>query len=303
MSNNLAFERLLATLDLKDTGARTTEDIFTGQSEPMPTGRVYGGQVLAQTVVAAARTIDDERPIHSLHGYFLRPGDVNHPISFGVDRIHDGRSFSTRRVQAYQDGHPIFSMIASFQQPADGLDHQDAMPEGVPAPEELPSTDDLLKAMDDTAERRFAQAWNANRAFEIRHIDEPVYFGSADRPRKTHQAAWVRAGGTMPDSDALHRAALGYLSDYVILEPAMRAHGVSWAHPGLKVASLDHAIWWHRSARVDEWLLYTQESPSASGGRALSTGRIFTREGVLVATIAQEGMLRVPMEGPGSHAG
>lgn len=296
MPTDDAFARLLATLDLAETGARTTEDIFTGPSEPMPHGRVYGGQVLAQTVVAAQRTVDGDRPIHSLHGYFLRPGDVRQPITFGVDRIHDGRSFSTRRVQAYQSGLPIFSMIASFQVPAEGLDHQEPIPEGIPAPEALPTMDEFI-GDGDTPEQQFAKAWSSNRAFEIRHVDEPVYFESSERPRSPRQAAWVRAAGTLPDSDALHRAALGYVSDYLLIEPGLRAHGLSWSHSGLKAASLDHAIWWHRSARADDWLLYTQESPSASGGRALSTGRLYTREGLLVATVAQEGMVRIPEVG------
>jgi acyl-CoA thioesterase-2 len=280
---------LLATLDLTDTGARTDEDIFTGPSEWMPGGRIFGGQVYAQSIMAATRTVETDRAIHSTHGYFLRPGDVNQPITFSVDRIHDGRSFSTRRTQAYQNGVPILSMIASFQDDDPGLEHQQEAPEGVPAPETLPSAFDVLGSIDHPV----AQFWATSRAFDIRHVEQPIYL-SADPLRTPRQALWMKTVGPMPDDDAVHRAALAYASDYSILEPILRRHGLGWTHPGLKMASLDHAMWWHRPVRVDEWLLYVQESPTASGGRGLSTGRIFTRDGVHVATIAQEGMVRVP---------
>jgi acyl-CoA thioesterase-2 len=282
---------LLASLDLADTGARTSEDIFTGPSQWMPLGRVFGGQVLAQSVVAATRTVADDRSIHSLHGYFLRPGDVELPITFAVDRIHDGRSFSTRRTQAYQNGLPILSMIASFQDEDPGLDHQVSFPEEVPSPESLTSDEELLTAID----HPIAQYWATGRAFEMRHVEEPVYLTKA-KDRVAHQAVWMKAIGTLPDDPGLHRAALAYASDYSILESVLRRHGVTWATPGLKVASLDHAMWWHRFGRADEWMLYLQESPTAIGGRGLATGRIISRDGVLLATVAQEGMIRVPQE-------
>ena len=280
---------LLATLDLTDTGARTAEDIFTGPSQWMPGGRVFGGQVYAQSIMAAIRTVEAGRTIHSTHGYFLRPGDATLPITFSVDRIHDGRSFSTRRTQAYQNGLPILSMIASFQDDDPGLEHQVQMPDDMAPPEELPSAAEVLGPVDHPV----AQFWATSRAFDIRHVEQPIYL-AADPGRAPRQAVWMKTIGTMPDDDDLHRAALAYASDYSILEPVLRRHGLSWTHPGLKMASLDHAMWWHHPARVDEWLLYVQESPTASGGRGLSTGRIFTREGVLVASIAQEGMVRVP---------
>jgi acyl-CoA thioesterase-2 len=282
---------LLAALDLETTGARTNEDIFTGISQWMPLGRVFGGQVLAQSVIAASRTVEDDRRIHSLHGYFLRPGDVEQPITFAVDRIHDGRSFSTRRTQAYQNGLPILSMIASFQDVDPGLDHQVDPPEGVPDPDSLPSDSELLAGID----HPIAQYWATGRAFDMRHIGEPVYFGRT-KERVAHQAVWMRAADRLPDDENLHRAALAYASDYSLLEPVLRRHGATWGTPGLKVASLDHAMWWHRFGRVDEWLLYVQESPNAIGGRGLSTGRIFSREGLLLATVAQEGMIRIPEE-------
>lgn len=280
---------LLATLDLTDTGARTTEDIFTGPSQWQAHGRVFGGQVLAQSVIAAERTVPDDRPIHSMHGYFLRPGDVEHPITFSVDRIHDGRSFTTRRTQAYQDGVPILSMIASFQTEDEGLDHQVEMPTDIPDPESLPTTAEALKGVDHPV----ARAWATDRPFDIRHVEKPIWLG-ADGERVQTQAVWIKAIGKLSDDPRLHRAAMAYLSDYTLLEPILRKHGVAWATPGLKVASLDHAMWWHRFGRVDEWMLYAQESPNAVGGRGLSFGRIFSRDGVLLASVAQEGTIRVP---------
>lgn len=282
---------LLSALDLTNTGARTNEDIFTGVSEWMPMGRVFGGQVLAQSAIAASRTVEEDRHIHSLHGYFLRPGDIGKPVTFAVDRIHDGRSFSTRRTQAYQEGRPILSMIASFQDEDPGLDHQVDMPSDIPDPESLPSDSELLNGID----HPIARYWATGRAFDIRHVGEPVYFGSV-KERVPHQAVWMKAIDRLPDDPLLHRAALAYASDYSLLEPILRRHDAAWSTPGMKVASLDHAMWWHRFGRVDEWLLYVQESPNAIGGRGLATGRIYTRKGVLLATVAQEGMIRVPSE-------
>ncbi len=280
---------LLAALDLADTGARTREDIFTGPSQWMPEGRVFGGQVLAQSLVAAIRTVDPERAVHSMHGYFLRPGDVRLPITFSVDRIHDGRSFSTRRTQAYQTGEPILSMIASFQDSDEGLEHQEPAPLDVPDPETLPSTQDVLAGIDHPV----AAFWATERPFDIRHVGTPIYF-DVEGEQVPHQAVWMRTIGRLPDDPNLHRAALAYASDYSTLEPIMRAHGVAWATPGLRAASLDHAMWWHRFGRVDEWVLYVQESPNARGGRGLSLGRLYSRDGALLASVAQEGMVRVP---------
>lgn len=282
---------LLSALALTNTGARTNEDIFTGISEWMPMGRVFGGQVLAQSAIAASRTVEDDRHLHSLHGYFLRPGDVKQPITFAVDRIHDGRSFSTRRTQAYQNGLPILSMIASFQDEDPGLEHQVDMPADIPDPESLPSDSELLSQID----HPIAHYWATGRAFEMRHVGEPVYFGEVHE-RVAHQAVWMKAIDRLPDDEVLHRAALAYASDYSLLEPVLRRHDKVWATPGLKVASLDHAMWWHRFGRVDEWLLYVQESPNAIGGRGLATGRIYSRDGLLLATVAQEGMIRTPAE-------
>ena len=281
-------ERLLEVLDLDETQARTTEDIFTGSSHPMPSGRIYGGQVLAQALLAAERTLPEDRAVHSMHGYFLRPGDASQGITIAVDRIHDGRSFSTRRTQAYQNGVPIFSMIASFQDEDPGVEHAERMPVGIPEPEDLAPDEERVQGLPGGTARMLSE-----RAADIRHVDSPLYFPSAD-DRVARQAVWMRLRAPLPDDQRLHRAALAYLSDMTIQESILRAHGVYWALPGLKVASLDHAMWWHRPARVDEWLLYAQESPNARGGRGLATGRVYTRDGTLVASVAQEIMIRVP---------
>ena len=280
---------MITSLTLIDTGARTDEDIFTAPSQWMPHGRVYGGQVLAQSVLAASRTVDAERAIHSLHGYFLRPGDITEPITFSVDRIYDGRSFSARRTQAYQKGQPIFSMIASFQDEDPGLDHQAPIPEGIPDPETLPTVADLIGHIPNTV----AQFWATTHPFDMRHVPSPIYM-TVEGDRVAHQAVWFKAVGRIDDDPIVHRAAIAYASDQTLLESVMRRHGVAWATPGLKIASLDHAMWWHRPARIDEWLLYVQESPNAIGGRGLGLGRIYSRDGRLVASVAQEGMIRLP---------
>ncbi|QTG80333.1 acyl-CoA thioesterase [Arthrobacter crystallopoietes] len=283
---------LLKLLDLSDAdGANTDEDIFVGISEPQPHGRVFGGQVLAQSILAAIRTVPGDRQIHSMHGYFLRPGDANEPITFGVQKLRDGRSFSARRTHAYQNGVPILSMIASFQVPAEGLDHCEPFPENIPDPESLPSTADLLGEFD----HPIAQQWAYQRPFDIRHVQQPLYI-SAEGEREPTNAVWMKSKGPLPDDLDLHRAALAYASDYTLLEPILRRHGIAWISPGMKFASLDHAMWWHRPFRADEWLLYVQNSPSASGARGLGVGRVFSRSGELVATVAQEGMMRVPVE-------
>lgn len=281
-------DQLLDVLDLDASRARTTEDIFTGRSHSMPTGRIYGGQVLGQSLLAAERTMPPDRAAHSMHGYFLRPGDSAQGVTISVDRIHDGRSFSTRRAQAYQNGVPIFSMIASFQDEAPGLEHAAPMPTGIPEPEDLLPDEDLVSGAGATALRMLTE-----RPVDTRHVQSPIYL-TADGERAAHQAVWMRMRAPMPDDQRLHRAALAYLSDMTIQESILRAHGVAWATPGLKVASLDHAMWWHRPVRVDDWMLFVQKSPNARGGRGLATGRIYSRDGVLAASVTQEIMIRVP---------
>ena len=284
-------ESLLRILELSDAdGARTDEDVFVGLGDPAaPQPRLFGGQVLAQSLVAATRTVEEDHLVHSMHGYFLRPGDAAAPLTFGVQRLRDGRSFSARRTHAYQGGAPILSMIASFQRPDSGIEHQDAMPEGIPDPETLPTSAQLLGDIDHPV----AQAWAYERPFDIRHVGPNIYF-DVKGEHVAHQAVWLKTLGPMPTDQNLHRAALAYASDYTLLEPSLRRHGIAWATRGISVASLDHAMWWHRPLQVDDWLLYVAESPSASEARGLNMGRFFNRDGVLVASVAQEGMIRVP---------
>lgn len=290
MTTTEPLTELLTVLDLEPHGVDDRgQDVFVGPSQRQPHGRVYGGQVLGQTIIAAGRTVDAARHLHSMHGYFLRPGDSDVPITFTVERLRDGRSFSARRVHALQYDKPILSMIASFQEAATGLDHQDPMPDSIPDPESLPTTADLLGHIDHPA----ARYWASGRPVDIRHVTKPVYL-EEDPDRAARQAVWMRAVGPLPDDELLHRAVLGYASDYTLLESVLRRHGVTWITPGLKMASLDHAMWWHRPVRADEWLLYVQASPSASGARGLGSGRIFNADGVLVASVAQEGMIRLP---------
>ena len=277
-------DRLLTALELSPTGG----DTFTGPSLHRPGGRVFGGQVLAQALLAAGRTVPAGRLPHSLHGYFLRPGDVEHPITFAVERMRDGRSFSARRTHAIQGGQPILSMISSFQNEQEGLEHCDPMP-AVPAPSEVGSAHDVLGPVD----HPLARFWIEQSAFDVRHVEAPLYLGPAV-PETARQMIWIRAKGAVPDDQLTHRALMAYACDEVILEPVLRRHGLSMITPGLSVASLDHAMWWHRPARVDEWLLYVQSSPSAQGGRGLTTAKVYTESGLLVASIAQEGMFRTP---------
>jgi acyl-CoA thioesterase II len=264
-------------------------DQFTGRSLPQPGGRVFGGQVLAQALLAAGRTVSDDRLPHSLHGYFLRAGDVREPITFSVERLRDGRSFSARRTHALQGGEAILSMITSFQEQQPGLDYADEMPAGIPGPDEVPSALDQLGGIDHPV----AKFWTQEAAFDVRHVDGSIYLGPPEQP-SGQQVVWFRSRAPLPDGQLLHRALLAYACDQVMLEPILRRAGRSWTTRGLSIASLDHAMWWHRDVRVDDWLVYVQSTPSAQGGRGLGAARVFTQDGTLVASIAQEGMVRFP---------
>ena len=244
--------------------------------------------MLAQSLMAAAKTVDESRPVHSLHAYFLRAGDPDVPISFSVERLRDGRSFSARRTHALQRGEALLSMISSYQEPATGLDHQVEMPK-VPGPDELPTLEEEFGAL----KIPLVQELLHGRPIDIRHVEGSLYLHPGPE-RVAHQAVWMRAVADLPPGPLMHTALMAYASDYSLLESVLRRHGLSWATPGAKTASLDHAMWFHRPARMDEWLLYVQESPSASGARGMGMGRLFTQDGVLVAETAQEGMMRLP---------
>lgn len=281
-------KELLETLDISKA-ARTREDIFTGQSNYMYTGRVFGGQLVGQALMAAGLTVESDRQIHSMHAYFLRAGDIYQPITYSVDNLRDGKSFSTRRVQAYQDGQPLFSSIFSFHVAEQGLEHQDPVPDNIPDPESLTPISEQLSVIDEP----LAQYWAKARPFDLRHIEKSIYY-TVEGEKVAHQAVWLKTIGAMPENPLLHFAALAYASDYSLLEPIYRRHGLVWSTPGLMAASLDHAMWFHREVKVDEWLLHVQDSPNARNARGLSFGKIFNRSGELVATVAQEGLVRIP---------
>ncbi len=277
-----------------DTVGDSQAELFLGVSERQPHGRIFGGQVLAQSLMAAGLTVLDEHPDrlpHSLHAYFMRAGDDTQPIRFGVERMRDGRSFSTRRVHAIQNGVPILSLSASFQDVTDGLDHQVEMPE-VPGPDGIPSLAEAVAGIPSKYAEKVAR-----RPIEQRHVEGPLLFVVGE-PGPAHQHVWMRTVGAMPNDDPLLAAAvLAYASDFSLLESTLRRHGRGWGDRSMRVASLDHTMWFHRPARPDQWLLYELSSPSAQGGRGLGLGRMFDESGILVASTAQEGMVRVPREG------
>lgn len=280
-------DAVLAAIDVEQTGA----DTFSGRSLPQLHGRVYGGQVLAQAIIAAERTLPAQladRRIHSLHGYFLRPGDLEQPIDFSVERLRDGGSFSARRTHAIQSGEPILSMIASFQEQQEGVEHAAPMPQ-VPGPQELASSVAFFDSIDHPAAKFFYR----NGAFDLRHVGTSLFVAPDPQP-VPEQALWMRARGPVPDSQPLQRALLAFACDQVILEPVLRAHGGHWRMREARIASLDHAMWWHRDVDMNGWLLYVQSSPAAQGGRGLGLASVYGEDGRLVATIAQEGMVRLP---------
>lgn len=265
------------------------DDHFLGESHDLGFPQVFGGQVLGQALYAACRTVDQGWLPHSLHAYFLRPGLPNARILYEVDRIRDGRSFATRRVVARQRRKAIFNLAASFQVAEQGFDHQDAMPD-VPGPEGVPSEVERIRAFADRLPSRVRDIWTRDHPIEIRVVDPIAYPNPAPRAPVRH--AWLRAAGTVPDDPVLHRCLLAYASDFQLLGTCLQPHGKTFMSKGMKVASLDHALWFHRAFRMDEWLLYTMASPSASGARGLNRGSFYTRAGTLVASVAQEGLIR-----------
>ena len=279
-----ALDQLLTILDIE----RLEENLFRGLSPQVGWQRVFGGQVIGQALVAANRTVNG-RLAHSLHAYFLRAGDPSVPIIYNVDRIRDGGSFTTRRVVAVQHGQAIFSMAASFHKEETGLEHQIKMPE-VPPPESLPSEAELKACLIDRVPPQVKAYWERERPIEIRPVDLSRYLTPGNHAPS--QQVWIRATGELPNDQSLHQCVLAYASDFTLLDTALIAHGRFVFDPKLMLASLDHALWLHRKLRADEWLLYAQDSPISGGGRAFCRGMLFTRDGKLVASTAQEGLLR-----------
>ncbi|MBX3251239.1 MAG: acyl-CoA thioesterase II [Myxococcales bacterium] len=266
------------------------ENLFRGQSQDLGWGTVFGGQVLGQALSAAVQTVPADRHAHSLHAYFLRPGAVDKPIVYDVDRIRDGSSFTTRRVVAIQNGHAIFNLAASFQRDEEGFVHQDQMPD-VPAPEDVPTEQERLASYAGRLPRLLRDRATAERPFQIRPLDyasDPF----TPAPEAPTRRVWLKADGPLADDPQLHRYLLAYASDYAFLTTSLLPHGVNWLTPGMQVASLDHVMWFHQPFRVDEWLLHVMDSPKAHGARGLVRGRVFARDGRLVASTAQEGLIR-----------
>jgi acyl-CoA thioesterase II len=276
---------LLHLLELE----RIEDNIFRGESRDIGGERVFGGQVLGQALSAASYTTG-LREVHSLHAYFLLPGDVNAPIVYEVDIARDGKSFSTRRVVAIQHGRPIFNMAASFQSPEQGFEHAAPMPQ-VPGPEGLADVREVAPEILVKVPDKMRRFLTRERAFELRPV-EPVHLISPPK-QEPRRNVWIKTADKVPDSPDLHRNLLAYVSDYHLVATATLPHGVHFAEGNVQLATLDHALWFHRPFRIDEWLLYSMESPSASGGRGFALGRIFTRDGQLVASTAQEGVIRV----------
>jgi acyl-CoA thioesterase-2 len=280
-----ALDDLIAILDLEELEV----NLFRGRSPQEERQRVFGGQVAGQALVAAGRTVP-ERLTHSLHAYFLRPGDPRVPIIYQVDRVRDGRSFTTRRVTAIQHGEAIFALAASFHVEEKGLEHQDPMPEAAD-PEGLPTCQERVAPHLEKAPPE-ARAWmERERPIDTRPVDGSDWWSR--EPHEPHHLVWVRADGRLPDDPLLHQCVFAYASDLTLLDTAGRPHARVLAEGRTQVASLDHAMWFHRPFRADEWLLYAQESPSMAGARGFTTARLFTRDGRLVVSVAQEGLFRV----------
>ena len=290
-----ALDRLLELLDLEQVEV----NIFRGRSPDERRQRVFGGQVAGQALVAAGRTVPGDRPVHSLHAYFIRPGDPAVPLVYLVDRVRDGRSFTTRRVSAIQHGKTIFTLSASFHRPEPGLEHADPMPD-VPPPEMVERTSDRLARLLGEVPPHMV-----DNPIDLRSVGPLSVEAERDRSlRTTKNLVWLRVDGELPDDPLLHVCLMTYASDMTLLDSVLLGHGLSWVDGRTSGASLDHAMWFHRPFRADRWLLYAQDSPVAHGARGLAHGEVFTAEGELVVSVMQEGLVRAapppgPRPGPG----
>ena len=287
MAKKKALSKLINLLDLE----QLENNLFRGQSENIGGPRVFGGQVLGQALTAAARTVDKKRTAHSLHAYFLRPGDMEFPIIYDVDTIRDGGSFTTRRVVAIQKGEPIFNTSISFHKKESGPTHQIDMPD-IPSPEECKSEIQIRKQIAERVPEKMRDFFLRERPIEIRSMPGEDMFQEAKK-KPPYKYMWMKAVDRLPDDISLHQAILAYASDMGLLSTSLNPHRLSFASGNFQSASLDHAMWFHRPFRADEWMLYSTDSPSASNARGFNRGSVYTREGVLVASAVQEGLMRV----------
>ncbi len=283
--SNSPIDELIALLDLE----RLEQNLFRGRGPSDGWQRVYGGQVFGQSLVAAVRTVPDDRVAHSAHAYFLLPGDPKEPIIYDVERIRDGGSFNTRRVKAIQHGRAIFAISVSFHKSETSFDHMSPFPD-VPKPEDLPSEAALKSQLLKHLPENMRSYWERERPIEMRPVDASRYLDRERRPAV--QYIWMRATGRLPDDLPMHQCVLAYASDFTLLDTALIAHGKLLFDPDIQLASLDHSMWFHRPFRADDWLLYAQDSPNAHGGRGFCRGSIYTRDGTLVASVTQEGLIR-----------
>jgi acyl-CoA thioesterase-2 len=286
ITGTLTSETFLRAVDLTPVSAEVFDEAYEATTQYVPWPKAYGGDMVAQAAAAMMRSVDADRQMHSMHSYFMRPVDVGSSVRYEVERLRDGRGYSTRAVRGFQNGKPVYAAMGSFQVPEDGPDFQPGSPAAV-EPESLRSAAEVLAGATGAA----ADYWSAGRSFDMRHVPGPVYV-ELEGGNVPQQAVWVRAFDTLPGDADLHRTALAYVCDYTILEPLLRVNGLHWSSPGLTTASLDHSMWFHREGRVDDWMLYAQEAVSGQSNRGLAMGRFFDRRGRLLATVAQEGMIR-----------
>lgn len=285
----LSAQVFLDAIELTQCEAEVFDQAFTAVPQYVPWPKAYGGDMVAQGALSLMKSVDTDRCLHSMHSYFLRPVDMHQAVRYEVEHLRDGRGYSTRQVRAFQNGKPVFAALGSFHVPEDGAEYsQDAPGESLDLdPDTLASAAEVLQGVESDA----AKYWAGGRSFDMRHVPEPIYL-PGEREKTAKQAVWIRAFSPLPDDAIVQKAALAYVCDYTILEPIMRSLGLSWADQGLVTASLDHSMWFHRQGRMDNWVLYAQEAVSSQSNRGLAIGRFYTREGKLLATVAQEGMIR-----------
>ena len=287
---------------LKPADPELFDTAFTAVTQPCPWPKAYGGDLVAQAAVAAQRTVDNSKTLHSMHSYFMRPADIGAEVRYEVEVLRDGRGYSTRQVRAFQRGKALYACLASFAAGEPGGEYAGEFPPDIPAPETLPSSAEYLAERDGGSMTAESKAyWSGGRGFDMRHVPGPVYL-TVDGARLPNQAVWIRPFDTLRAVNGLTNAqrdvaALAYACDYTILEPVLRVLGLAWTDEGLVTASLDHAMWFHRTGRVDDWLLYAQQAVAAGHGRGLSTGRFFARDHTHLATVVQEGMIRTSRRG------